>query len=567
MFGSGCNRPRPAREEPRRGRFVPRIESLEDRMTPAGLFLAGVGGVVGADDPEAWVHAGVGVGNNRVLNDLKIEAFGGTAGDCRVALGDVNADGTDDIILASGFGGTGEVAIFDGADALQGNPTEIARFVAYRDFTGGAFVASGDLNGDGFDEVITTPGLGGRGHLKVFNFNDSGNFGGTPTLITSAYTFTDYNGEVRVATLNSGTETLVVTASGAGVAADIRLWHDVHQIGGVPDKTAVDRAFLAARLVPFNGYTGGVSVAAGDTDGDGDDELFVSKNTGAARVAVYDLPIVIKAFQAGNPKAAALATFEVFAGFSGEVRLGAADTDGDGRVEVLVTTGASGDTKGTPVKAFERSVIGNRFGQMRSFYTHSEYSGGAWLSGKDMQLGRDVTSFVILDDVATDLPATFGDGEGTVNGILEGGEVAVQFPHAGEWSEDVTGGNLAFRDMEVSFSFDHPIADETVVSLLYTSAEGETTRLVLFDGTDVERDEKFTGLDVTFSDRAASLVTAGKAGQRLVGTFRADGGSLAEFVASLPDQTGTFAILFEDSVVGDSGQVTATVTPSIRMRY
>src|SRR6185295_12251221 len=66
-------------------------------------------------------------------------------GGVRVATGDVNGDGIPDIITAPGAGGGPHVKVFDGATGRL----EIS-FMAYAPtFTGGVYVAAGDVNGDG----------------------------------------------------------------------------------------------------------------------------------------------------------------------------------------------------------------------------------------------------------------------------------------------------------------------------------------------------------------------------------------------------------------------------------
>ncbi|HEY1190981.1 MAG TPA: hypothetical protein VGE74_25335, partial [Gemmata sp.] len=102
-----------------------RCELLEARDVPAGLFVVGVGGATQAADPEVSLYATTGPGANQRLG-VQLEAFGGTAGDTRIALGDVNGDGTDDIIAAAGKGGGSAVKIFDGAAALRGLSSVIA---------------------------------------------------------------------------------------------------------------------------------------------------------------------------------------------------------------------------------------------------------------------------------------------------------------------------------------------------------------------------------------------------------------------------------------------------------
>src|SRR5207244_1471724 len=62
-------------------------------------------------------------------------------GGVRVAAGDVNGDGTDDIITGAGPGGGPHVKVFSGVDGSL-----LLSFFAYdARFSGGVFVAAGDL--------------------------------------------------------------------------------------------------------------------------------------------------------------------------------------------------------------------------------------------------------------------------------------------------------------------------------------------------------------------------------------------------------------------------------------
>jgi hypothetical protein len=81
-----------------------------------------------------------------------------------VALGDVNGDGTVDIITGTEAGVGGHVKAFSGLDGL-----EIRSFLAYPGASGGVWVACADLDGDGKDDIITGAGSGVGGHVKVFS--------------------------------------------------------------------------------------------------------------------------------------------------------------------------------------------------------------------------------------------------------------------------------------------------------------------------------------------------------------------------------------------------------------
>jgi hypothetical protein len=116
------------------------------------------------------------------------------AGGVWVAAGDLDGDGFDEIVTGAGPGGLPYVRVFRMLPG--GGVVEVASFLAYEAvFHGGVHVAVGDVNGDGIEEIITGPGPGGGPHVRVFAVAD-----GNPTELAGFYAYDPaYSGGVFVA--------------------------------------------------------------------------------------------------------------------------------------------------------------------------------------------------------------------------------------------------------------------------------------------------------------------------------------------------------------------------------
>lgn len=103
-------------------------------------------------------------GENDNLNSRFYAYHKGFTGGVDVAAGDMEGDGIDEMITAPQAGESPLVRIF----TVQGNL--LGEFYAYdKGFKGGIRIASGDINGDGKDEIITAPNAGGGPWVRVFN--------------------------------------------------------------------------------------------------------------------------------------------------------------------------------------------------------------------------------------------------------------------------------------------------------------------------------------------------------------------------------------------------------------
>lgn len=89
-------------------------------------------------------------------------------GGVRVATGDVNGDGSADLIVGAGPGTLPAVKVYSGSDYSL-----LRSFTAYAAaFRGGVQVASGDLIGLGVDQVVVSPGAGAAPVVKIYDLRD-----------------------------------------------------------------------------------------------------------------------------------------------------------------------------------------------------------------------------------------------------------------------------------------------------------------------------------------------------------------------------------------------------------
>src|SRR5262245_62150720 len=147
---AGTSRRTPARQTAR-GNWT--LLRLEDRAVPAVAYAVGAGAGGG---PQVNVYDE----NNQLIAAFMAYDISFRGG-VNVAVADVTGDGVKDIITGPGKGGGPDIRVFDGA-ALPNVVRPLSEFLAYDPaFTGGVNVAGGDINGDGFADIITAPASSG----------------------------------------------------------------------------------------------------------------------------------------------------------------------------------------------------------------------------------------------------------------------------------------------------------------------------------------------------------------------------------------------------------------------
>ena len=296
----------------------PALEVLEDRVTPAGLLAVGAG--EGHSPVVRFFDAQTGAPRASLVA-YSTNFTGGV----RVAAGDVNGDFVPDFIVAPGAGIASTIKVFDG------NTLELlVRFNAFgTNYRGGVNVAVGDVNGDGLNEIVVAAARG-RGRIRTFSIIDRTPIRSPGALGDFAAFGPGFRGGVRVATGNldgqPGDELIVGAGPGAKPTVKVfgqdgtllrsflaygpgfvgGVWVGAGDLDGdgkddiitgpgvgraptVKVFSGADNSVLAAFDAFVPTFRGGVPVAAEDVNADGHADLVAAAGPdGQSQVAVFD---------------------------------------------------------------------------------------------------------------------------------------------------------------------------------------------------------------------------------------------------------------------------------------
>ncbi|QDU19520.1 beta strand repeat-containing protein [Urbifossiella limnaea] len=255
----------------------------------------------------------------------------GFAGGVRVAGADFTGDGVADLAVGTGPGVVALVLVLDGVTGA-----ELFRIYPFETFTGGVFVAAGDITGDGRAELVVTPDENGGPRVRVF---DGSGFG----------SLADFLG-IDDANFRGGARAAVGDVTGDGFA-DLLVSAG---FGGGPRVAGYDgRTLATARTKLFNDFflfeqalRNGAYLAVGDVNGDGFADLIGGGGPGGGPRVLVKSGADLRA--GSTDGAAVLANF--FAGDvnnRGGVRVAARALDADARADIITGAGAGAGSRVT----------------------------------------------------------------------------------------------------------------------------------------------------------------------------------------------------------------------------
>ncbi len=284
----------------------------------AGADAAG-GGTVTVFNPDSSVAA-------------TLTPFPGTGVSVRTVTADFNRDGTPDVVAGTGPGATARVKVLDGRTGAV-----LFEIRPFDDFAGGVFVSAADLTGDGTPELVVTPDQSGGPRVVIYDGS-----GLAPMASFLGIDDANFRGGARagVGDVNGDGYADLVVSAGFGGGPRVAVF-DGKALAAGRVAHLVDDFFLFEE-----GLRNGAYVAVGDVDGDGFADVVGGAGPGgASRVLVLSGRALLTA-GAGSALAAPVADF--FAGDAsnrGGVRVAVKNLDGDRFADVVVGDAAGSGSR------------------------------------------------------------------------------------------------------------------------------------------------------------------------------------------------------------------------------
>jgi hypothetical protein len=287
--------------------------------------------------------------------------YSGAGGAFSIAVGDINADGKPDLLVANS----------SGVGVLPGNGD--GTFQAAVTYDSGGWYASsiavGDINRDGRLDVLVAnlcfrdcPGEGGVGVLLG---NGDGTFQPVRTYGTGGQPFFGLGDWMAIGDVNGDGQLDVLVANGC-LSPDCKIYE-----GGVGVLMGNgDGTFQAAQSYDSGG-TSAQSITVADVNGDGKLDVLVTNYWSGT----YDAGSVVSVLM-GNDDGTFQVAQNYYSGGRATTSIAVADVNEDGKPDLFVAHECRGDSPACGQKGFVGTLMGNGDGTFQVAQSYG--SGGAW---------------------------------------------------------------------------------------------------------------------------------------------------------------------------------------------
>jgi len=321
------------------------------------LVVAGLG-----EPASGWGEAFCGDYSQQRWLRVGWSAYNAANGETRMTTGDIDGDGKDEVIMGLGPVG-GESGIPGGwFEILDDDWTRLGwgrvAWSVYNSANGETWPACGDVDGDGIDEIVMGLGSGAAGWLEVFDY-DSGTVSHKGWARTCWNAYNTDDGQTRPACGDidgDGKDEIIL-----GLGYDGAGWFEIL------DDDGAGYAHLGWQRVmwdAYNGVNGETRPTCGDIDGDGLEEILIGLGSGGdGWFEAFD-------HDAGSTphKTWIRIHWNSYQSANGETRPTCGDIDGDGTDEIVVGLGQGG---GGYMEVFDDASAG---------YAHLAWSRVHWSS-------------------------------------------------------------------------------------------------------------------------------------------------------------------------------------------